>query len=182
MKNEFFNTAGIKALGSRLRMLTERITNDAAGIYKLYDIEMQPKWFPVFFALSHGKEKTITGIATEIGHSHPSVSKIVSEMTKSGLVIDKKDAADGRRNMISLCEIGISYAEKIKHQYTDLERAIEVVDSQATHNLWKAIEEWEFLLEQKSLLCRVTEEKKHRESKNVQIVAYKPQYAKHSNH
>ncbi len=80
-------------------MLTETITNDAAQIYRLYNIDMQPKWFPVFYVLSAGEEKTITAIAKEIGHSHPSVSKIIGEMSKSGLVNDKKDAADGRRNM-----------------------------------------------------------------------------------
>ncbi len=54
---EFFKTAGIKTIGSRLRMLTNKITADAAHIYKLYDIDMQPKWFPVFYALSEGTEK-----------------------------------------------------------------------------------------------------------------------------
>ncbi|MES2458746.1 MAG: helix-turn-helix domain-containing protein, partial [Bacteroidota bacterium] len=126
---DFFKIAGIKAIGSRLRMLTDRITNDATGIYNLYDIEMQPKWFPVFFALSRGEEKTITGIANEIGHSHPSVSKIVSEMIQAGLVKEKKNAADGRRNMVSLSERGINYTEKIRHQYTDLEQAIEAINS-----------------------------------------------------
>ncbi|QJD96227.1 GNAT family N-acetyltransferase [Mucilaginibacter robiniae] len=177
INNDFFKSIGIKALGSRLRMLTEKITYDAAGIYKLYGIEIQPKWFTVFYALSRSEGKTITGIAAEIGHSHPSVSKIVSEMIKAGLVLEKKDAADGRRNIVSLSEKGIGYTEKIQDQYTDVENAIEAVNSQATHNLWKAIEEWEFLLEQKSLLRRVTEEKKRLESADVQIVEYQPQYA-----
>jgi DNA-binding MarR family transcriptional regulator/GNAT superfamily N-acetyltransferase len=177
MRNKFFTAVGIKAIGSRLRMLTESITCDAAGIYKLYDIEMQPKWFPVFYALSNGEMKTITGIATEIGHSHPSVSKIISELIKAGLVVEKKDAADGRRNMVSLSEKGIDYTEKIQDQYSDLEHAIEGISSQATYDLWKAIEEWEFLLEQKSLLRRVNEEKKRRESGDVQIVEYNPKYA-----
>ena len=113
----------------------------------------------------------------EIGHSHPSVSKIVREMIKAGLVLEKKDDADGRRNMVSLSERGISYTVKIQDQYTDVEHAIEAVNSQATHDLWKAIEEWEFLLDQKSLLRRVSEEKKRRESMDVQIVEYKPEYA-----
>jgi DNA-binding MarR family transcriptional regulator/N-acetylglutamate synthase-like GNAT family acetyltransferase len=143
----------------------------------LYNIAMQPKWFPVFYALSNGEEKTITGIANEIGHSHPSVSKISGEMIKAGLVLEKKDPADGRRNMVSLSELGKSYTEKIQDQYTDVEHAIEKINSQATHDLWKAIEEWEYLLGQKSLLRRVKEEKKHRESADVRIVTYKPKYA-----
>jgi N-acetylglutamate synthase-like GNAT family acetyltransferase/DNA-binding MarR family transcriptional regulator len=173
---EFYKAAGIKSIGSRLRMLTNRITEDAAQIYKLYNIEMQPKWFPVFYALSEGNEKTITGIAQEIGHSHPSVSKIISEMTKEGL-IDKKDNSDGRRSMVGLSEKGISYKEKIQDQYKDVEDAIKTLNMQAANDLWKAIEEWEFLLDQKTLLRRVTEQKKQRESNAVRIVDFQPVYA-----
>ena len=173
---EFYKAAGIKAIGSRLRMLTNRITDDAAKIYTLYDIEMQPKWFPVFYALSDGDDKTITGIAQEIGHSHPSVSKIISEMTKAGL-IEKKDNSDGRRSMVGLSEKGLSYKEKIQDQYTDVEYAIKALNTQAANDLWKAIEEWEFLLEQKPLLRRVTEQKKQRESNAVQITDFQPEYA-----
>ena len=172
----FYKIAGIKSIGSRLRMLTNRITDDAAQIYKLYNIEMQPKWFPVFYALSEGEEKTITGIAQEIGHSHPSVSKIISEMTKEGL-IEKKDSSDGRRSMVGLSEKGMSYKEKIQDQYTDVEEAIKSINMQAANDLWKAIEEWEFLLEQKTLLRRVTEQKKQRESNAVKIADYQPEYA-----
>lgn len=177
MNNLFFKTAGIKALGSRLRMLTDAVTNDAASIYKLYGIKLQPKWFPVFYALSEGNSKSITVLADEIGHSHPSVSSIVSEMIQAKLVLNKKDPDDGRRNLVRLSKKGTSYVQKIQDQYVDVESAIEAIESQATYNLWKAIEEWEFLLEQKSLLRRVTEEKKRRESKDVRIVGYKSEYA-----
>ncbi|MET1053995.1 MAG: GNAT family N-acetyltransferase [Pedobacter sp.] len=175
---EFFDKAGKIAIGSRLRMLTEKITEDAAHIYNLYEVDLQPKWFPVFYVLSLGEEKTITAIAKEIGHSHPSVSKIISEMSKKGLVTEKKDSSDGRRNMIKLSKKGNEIHEKIRHQYTDLESAIEQISEQTSHNLWKAIEEWEFILEQKSLLTRVKEHRKKRESGNVEIVDYKPEYQK----
>jgi len=173
----FFNLVGKKAIGSRLRMLTDRITEDAAGVYKLYDIDMQPKWFPVFYALSQDEEKTITGIASEIGHSHPSVSKIISEMIDKGIVKERKDKADARKNMVSLSDKGKTFRHRIAEQYLDVEATIEAISAQATNDLWKAIEEWEFLLEQKSLLKRVIEQKKIRESSDVQIVDYQPLYA-----
>ena len=174
---EFFKEAGIKAIGSRLRMLTDKITDDAAAIYQLYDIDMQPKWFPVFYALSKGQEKTITGLAAEIGHSHPSVSKIIGEMTRAGLVKEGKDAVDGRRNLVRLTEKGNEIIDKIQLQYEDVEAAINAISAQSTHDLWKAIEDWEYLLEQKSFLRRVTEQKKQRESAEVQILDYEPKYA-----
>ncbi len=174
---EFFNKAGKMAIGSRLRMLTETMVEDAARIYKLYDIDFQPKWFPVFYVLQDGSEFTITSIAREIGHSHPSVSKIIAEMVKSGFVTEKKDKADGRRNMVSLSAKGREAGVKIRDQYTDVTSAVEELLAQANHDLWKAIEEWEYLLEQKTLLRRVKEHQKIRESNKVQIVPYEPQYA-----
>jgi DNA-binding MarR family transcriptional regulator/predicted GNAT family N-acyltransferase len=172
----FFDTVGKLALGSRLRLLTERITEDAAQVYRMYDIDMQPKWFPVFYVLSSGDAKTITAIAKEIGHSHPSVSKIISEMVEKGLVKEKKDRADGRRNMVSLSVKGKNITEKIQDQYTDVNDAIEKLSAGTRNDLWKAIGEWEFLLDQQTLLRRVQEQKKQRESGKVKIVSYQPEY------
>jgi len=173
---EFFDTVGKMALGSRLRLLTEKITEDANHIYGLYDVDLQPKWFPVFYVLSKGESKTITAIAKEIGHSHPSVSKIISEMSKKGFVKEKKDKTDGRRNMVSLSAKGKEVTDKIGDQYIDVNNAIEELSASTRNDLWNAIGEWEFLLEQKSLLRRVQEQKKERESKKVEIVDYKPEY------
>ena len=170
----FFDTTGKMALGSRLRLLTERITADAAELYKLYGVGLQPKWFPVFYVLSNSELKTITEIAREIGHSHPSVSKIISEMASKGLVKEKKDKADGRRNMVCLSAKGRMITEKIQDQYTDVGNAIESISASTRNDLWKAIAEWEFLLEQQSLLQRVQEQKKRRESASVTIIDYQP--------
>ena len=173
---DFFNQVGKIAIGSRLRLLTEKITEDAGKIYNLYGIDMQPKWFPVYYALSNGEAKSVTVIAKEIGHSHPSVSKIVREMAKAGFVQEKKDKDDGRRNVVELSATGKEVSEKIKDQYTDLNNAINDLSSQALNDLWEAIGEWEYLLEQKNLYRRVLEQKKQRESEKIQIVEYSPKY------
>jgi len=173
---DFYNNAGKMALGSRLRRLSEQITEDAGQVYKMYNVSLQPKWFPVFHALSQGQDKTITAIAEEIGHSHPSVSTIIKEMIKQGIVIEKKDKLDGRKTVVALSKKGKEVVNTIAPQYVDVTNAIEEALSQTRYDLWKAIEEWEFLLNQKSLLRRVQEQKKLRESRDVQIVDYKPDY------
>ena len=35
------------ALGSRLRYLSTKVTEDAEKIYTAYEIQLKPKWFPV---------------------------------------------------------------------------------------------------------------------------------------
>ncbi|NBA86132.1 GNAT family N-acetyltransferase [Emticicia sp. CRIBPO] len=173
---EFFEKTGKFAIGSRLRMLNEKISKDAPEIYRLFNVELQPKWFPAFHVLSQGEEKTITQLAKEIGHSHPSVSKIITEMSKKGLVTEKKDEEDKRRNIVTLTEKGREISEKIAFQYQDVNATVEEMLAQTENDLWKALGEWEKLLEQKSLLERVIEKKKERESKMVKIVEFKPEY------
>jgi DNA-binding MarR family transcriptional regulator/N-acetylglutamate synthase-like GNAT family acetyltransferase len=173
---DFYTRTGKMALGSRLRRLSEEMTEQAAGIYDLYEIDLQPKWFPVFYSLSAMQEKSITDIAREIGHTHPSVSQIVREMAIKGYVVEKKGTADGRKNFVLLSPAGQQLREKMQPQLDDVTSAIEKAMKEAHHDLWKAIGEWEFLLEQKTLLHRVREEKKIRESARIQIVDFIPAY------
>lgn len=176
---DIFQKTGKVALGSRLRLFSARITDDAAKIYDLYNIEFSPKWFPVFFVLSMDGQKTITEIADQIGHSQPSVTKIIKEMEKSGLVEGNLQAADKRRNLVGLTDKGVSLIEKLKVQSDDIEQAMDSLIAESTHNLWEALAEWEFLLDQKSLLGRVRDQKKRRESLDVQIVPYRNEYQSH---
>lgn len=173
---DFFDKVGKAALGSRLRLMTAVVTDDAAKIYELYGVEFVPKWFPVFYTLAEEREITITDIANEIGHSQPSVSKIIQEMIGAGVIEESAKTEDKRKNNVILTEKGILISKKIKQQLEDIDVAIEGIIAESKHNLWAALEEWEFLLEQKSLIKRVSEQKKKRESKDVKIVYYKAEY------
>jgi GNAT superfamily N-acetyltransferase/DNA-binding MarR family transcriptional regulator len=172
----FFQEVGKIAMGSRIRFLAETITEDAAQIYQLYGIEMNPKWFPVFYVLSKTEGETISSIAESIGHSHVSVSKIVGEMRKAKVVIEKANTGDRRRTLVALSSLGLKIAKKIEEQYIDVNAAIEEISTQSTQDLWQALEEWEKILKRKSLLKRVADLKIQRESPEVKIVSYQPKY------
>ncbi|MDR6763328.1 DNA-binding MarR family transcriptional regulator/N-acetylglutamate synthase-like GNAT family acetyltransferase [Flavobacterium sp. 2755] len=173
---EFFDKVGKAAIGSRLRLMTAVLTDDASKIYELYGADFVPKWFPVFYTLTEERELTITEIANEIGHSQPSVSKIIQEMTAAGLVQESLKTDDKRKNNVVLTEKGFLFAKNIQQQLKDIDVAIENLIAESKHNLWAALEEWEFLLGQKSMFKRVSDQKKIRESKDVKIVEYKPEY------
>ncbi|NCD68685.1 bifunctional helix-turn-helix transcriptional regulator/GNAT family N-acetyltransferase [Mucilaginibacter agri] len=174
---EFYDKVGKLAIGSRMRRLTELHMDQAGKVYEQYNVEMQPKWFPVFYSLCNGEEKTITQIAHEIGHSHPSVSTIVKEMTRKGIIEESpRKRGDARKNYVMLTEKGLSFDAPLQFQFMDVNSAIEKALAETQHNLWKAIAEWEFILEQRSLDKRVQDERKLRESKEIEIVDYDPKY------
>ena len=171
---DFFDKTGKMAIGSRMRLLTDRITADAADIYRLYGNDFKPKWFPVFFVLADGEAKTVTSIAHEIGHSHPSVSNIVKDMKAHGLIIDNTGHSDGRCNLVRLSKKGIGMVASIRETCDDVDSAVEGVCREAAHDLWRAIDEWERLLTEKSLLQRVKEVRKMREKADMAVIPYEP--------
>ena len=172
----FFEKTGKMALGSRLRILSDRITEESMSIYDLYDVGLKPKWFPVFYTLTSSDPQAVTDLAREIGHSHPSVVKIIREMSREGIVKEKKDRRDGRKNLIELTPKGKQLAQKITQQYEDVTDALDQILERTQHNLWNAIDEFEYLLDQKSLFARVLEQKKLNERKKVKIVPYTPEH------
>jgi DNA-binding MarR family transcriptional regulator len=133
---DFYTRTGKMALGSRLRRLSESMTEQAAGIYDLYQVDLQPKWFPVFYSLSPTEEKSITDIAREIGHTHPSVSQIVRELAAKGYIIEKKGEADGRKNFVLLSPAGLAIREKMQAQLDDVTMAIEKAMKETHHEEW----------------------------------------------
>lgn len=169
---DFFEKTGKLAIGSRLRILTDIITRDAAAIYELYGLDFKPKWFPVFYSLVDEKPQSITMIAKEIGQSHPSVSTIVKEMLSKEIVTEVEDPEDRRRSLICLSEKGKRIAHELIVWLRDVNRAVEQISDESEHDLWGAIADWERLLAQKSLLQRVKDIKKERESGEVEIVPF----------
>ncbi|KAM3114780.1 bifunctional helix-turn-helix transcriptional regulator/GNAT family N-acetyltransferase [Phormidesmis sp. 146-33] len=173
---DFYSQTGKLALGSRLRRLSENLTEDGAKIYALYDVALDPKWFPVFYVLSQKQSASITEIAQIIGHSHPSVSQIVKEMSKSGLTTTQKDPTDARVSVVQLSDAGKRLIPKIEKQHIDVRQAVEGLLLEVQHDLWKAIEEFEFLLAHQSFFERVQAVRKTRECQHVEIVDYVPQF------
>ncbi|TDX01940.1 DNA-binding MarR family transcriptional regulator [Dinghuibacter silviterrae] len=166
------------ALGSRLRRLSERLTDQAGAIYALYGNDLQPKWFPVFYVLAEGGERSITDIAVDIGHSHASVSQIAGELAEKGYIKEKKGKNDARKRFIALTQKGKALAAAMQAQYEDVRTAVEQTMKEANHDLWRAIEDWEFLLDRKDLLGRVQDVRRAREAKRLRIVDFRPEHAK----
>lgn len=173
---ELFEKSGITSLGSRLRWLSDLVTRDASEIYRLYDIDIKPKWFPVLYMLFYGDDSSVTGIAKAIGQTHPSVSNMVKEMSEAGLITYCKDESDRRATVLYLTDKGRALKNPLKRACADVEAVVRSIDGTSDNKLWEAIGRWEEALLEKSLLTRVCEEKKRAIARTVRIVDYAPEY------
>lgn len=87
-------------------------------------------------------------------------------MKAVGLVSDAKSSEDRRATTVALTEKGKSLEKSLKSVCDDVKHTVEEIE----HNggrLWDAMNHWEKSLSDKSLLHRVIERKKRKESLHV---------------
>lgn len=173
----FYNDIGEMALGSRLRRISDRFSENARKIYSLYEVDLDPKWFPVFYSLSSNTKMSVTQIAKMIGHSHPSVSQIAKEMAQEGLVKLEKKEDDRRITELSLSSKGVRIIPKIADQYQDVSNAVRQLIEECGQNIWLALDEVEHALNKQDFYSRVIAIRKIREQKLVELIDYEPRFA-----
>ncbi|NQZ82802.1 MAG: GNAT family N-acetyltransferase [Colwellia sp.] len=173
---DFYALTGKMALGSRLRRLADTITSEATKVYESYGVGIDPKWFPVFFMLTQKEQASISEIASDIGHSHASVSQIVKEMTKKGITTTLKSVEDSRVNVVKLSEQGKKLQPLLAQQCQDVEQAVTELLAESESDLWQAIEQTELRLDENNFYQRVRGERKKREKTLIKIIEYSDQY------
>ncbi|WP_278021916.1 MarR family winged helix-turn-helix transcriptional regulator [Flavobacterium ginsengisoli] len=147
---------GILAISTRLQRLSEQLRKDGALVYKSFDIDFEPKWFPVIYTLHIKEMLSVVEIANEIGYSHPSTISLLKELEKQKIISSKKDKLDERKRLIVLTAKGKELVLKMRPVWTIMKNALnEIADNQ--NNLLKAIEEAEQKLATQGFFQRISE-------------------------
>lgn len=124
MDFDFIKELGYKALDSRLKRISDRMSHDIRKFYKEFGIDVEPNWYLVFMLLKKKGEISITDIAEPLGYSHPSVVVIVKKMNENGYLIIKKDSVDKRKQIISLSPKAIEMLPQLEQIWDSCEKAI----------------------------------------------------------
>ena len=145
--------SGILALSTRLQRLSEQLRKDGAMLYKSFNIEFEPKWFPVIYTLHNKGVLSIVEIANEIGYTHPSTISLLKELEKQKLIRSKKDKEDERKRLIVLTKKGEDLILQMKPVWDIISQVLnEITDNE--NNLLKAINEAESKIANQSFIQR----------------------------
>ncbi|MBF7093325.1 MarR family transcriptional regulator [Flavobacterium sp. ALJ2] len=147
------NESGILALSTRLQRLSEQLRKDGAMLYKSFDIEFEPKWFPVIYTLHNKGVLSIVEIANEIGYTHPSTISLLKELEKHKLIRSKKDKEDERKRLIVLTTKGQELILQMKPVWDIISEVLNEITNNE-NNLLKAINEAESKIANQSFLQR----------------------------
>ncbi|WP_316753479.1 MarR family winged helix-turn-helix transcriptional regulator [Pedobacter gandavensis] len=144
---------GILALSTRLQRLSEQLRKDGALLYNTYEIDFEPKWFPVIYTLHHKQPLGVVELATEIGYTHPSTISLLKELEKQKLIGSKKDKKDERKRLIQLTAKGEELILKMQPVWALMTQILTDITN-TENNLLKAMTETEEKLKQLSFIQR----------------------------
>ena len=144
---------GVLAISTRLQRLSDQFRKDGASLYNAYDIDFEPKWFPVIYTLSHKKVLSIVELAIEIGYTHPSTISLLKELEKQKLIRSKKDKKDERKRLVQLTPKGEELIIQMQPVWEVMTQVLKEI-METEHNLLKAITEVEAGLKKHTFLQR----------------------------
>ncbi|KFF26610.1 MarR family winged helix-turn-helix transcriptional regulator [Chryseobacterium vrystaatense] len=124
MNQDFIKELGYKALDSRLKRISDRMSHDVRKFYKEMNIEVEPNWYLVFMLLQKNIEMSIVDIAEPLGYSHPSVVAIIKKMVDKNYLNIRKDNTDKRKQMVSLTEKAVDMLPQLEQIWDSCEKAI----------------------------------------------------------
>ena len=164
------------ALGSRLKILSEKLYNMVDQIYKENNISFQSCWFPVIYTLQQKGAMGITDIAYELGVTHSAISQLTKKIVKEGLIEIQTDPKDDRRRPITLTEYGKEQCKKMTPTWNDILLSVQELQRRADVDLMKALTKFENELENQNIDTLVIERIKKRQTDTVEIIEYQPKY------
>jgi DNA-binding MarR family transcriptional regulator/GNAT superfamily N-acetyltransferase len=175
-KLNFVKQLGEVAFGTRLRLLTDRFTQDGVKIYQSQNIDFEPRWFTMFYLLSKRSPLSISEITRELGFTQPAVTQIANILLKKGLVKIVKHKEDTRKKMLSLSHKGISLLPSLEPVWESFEEAVRELFASTGYDVLLMIEKLETALDEKDMYERVTKKIKLKQSEGVEIIDYAPGY------
>ncbi|WP_228479095.1 MarR family winged helix-turn-helix transcriptional regulator [Flavobacterium soyangense] len=71
-----------------------------------FELNFEPKWFPIIYTLNVRKSVNVVELANEIRYTHPSTILLLKEFEKNKLIKSQKGKVDQRKCIITLSAKG----------------------------------------------------------------------------
>jgi DNA-binding MarR family transcriptional regulator len=154
---DLISELGTLAFASRLKRLSDWGMQSTLDVYKFYEIDFEPRFFPLFYYLSQKGEASIMELAENLNISHPAVIQIAKDLEKKGLIISKKSAEDARKRNLKISKKGKNLLPKLQKIWAEIRAMNDEMIQTREHNIMIAIKEIEEVWAEKSYLERFKE-------------------------
>ncbi|HMS65716.1 MAG TPA: helix-turn-helix domain-containing GNAT family N-acetyltransferase [Ignavibacteria bacterium] len=166
---------GFIALGTRFRVITDRLMQDADKVYKSMGIDFEPRWFTVFFLINQRKQITTTELSEMLGYSQPAITQIVNSLLKKKIVKVVKSKNDSRKKFITIAPKGDEMLLKLIPVWQEIENAVKDLSTSTGYDILFVLSKIESELDKKSIHNRVMDRIKEKQRSEVNITEYEPE-------
>ncbi len=163
---------GYIAIGTRLRMLTDKFLTDADKIYKSLDVDFEPRLFTVFYLINQKKSITITELAEQLGYTQPAVTQIANTLVLKILISAVKEKKDSRKKILTITKKGEDLLLELIPVWQDIENSVKELINETGYDVLFVLSKLESELEKKDIFTRVMEKTKKRQIDEVKIFEY----------
>jgi DNA-binding MarR family transcriptional regulator len=143
------------ALATRLKRLSERLSQDVSKIYKESEADFEAKWYLVLELLSRQKLLGITEISELLQLSHPAVVQFVDQLLKRNLVKVSTDKNDARRRLVALSGAGKKLLQQIEPVLNVIKEENRLWINEASYDILNLLTELEQALDERSMYQRI---------------------------
>ncbi len=153
---DLLQNLGALAIAARMKRMSETIMRSGAEVYRHYEVDFEPKWFPLFYYLSENGESGIMEIADKLKVTHPAIIQIAKELEKKGLINSKKCEDDARKRKLKLSKKGLDLLPIMKKIWDEIKNVNLKILNNLEHNLLAGLEEMENTWEENNYLKNFT--------------------------
>ena len=154
MPQNIINQLGELAIGARMRRLYDVLSRDVMKIYEDNGLDFETKHFTLFYLVSQREGIGIMEIADELSLTHPAIIHLAKELEKKGYIESVKSPGDNRKRLLRLSKKGKKSLPAFQKVWDKINRLNKKLVQSRQHNLLKALEEMEVLLEEQSYYKR----------------------------
>lgn len=167
---------GYIALGTRFRIITDRLMQDADKVYKKLGIDFEPRWFTVFYQINQNRNITITELADQLGYSQPAITQIVNPLIRKKIIKAVRSKDDSRKKVITVTQKGEDLLLKLIPVWQDIESALKDLSIATGYDILFVLNKLESELDKKNIYSRVMEKIKDRQLSEVKIIEFDPEH------
>lgn len=165
---------GELAFATRLKRLAESLQSDVGRIYREMNVDFEPKWFTMLYALYHNETMSVVELSNLLKLTHPAIIQFGEQMQAKKLVVFIRDKKDARKKLIQLTAKGKNIFQGIEPILQEIEIANREFLRESGADVLGIVEKMERQLEVKSMYKRVNERLANNFRKEVEVVDYSP--------
>lgn len=161
------------ALGSRLRLLSDRLFEGVELVYQKQNTGIEARWFLFLSALQARGESSVSELADELGQTHAAVSQLSKKLIEKGL-IQQRAGSDKRKSMLQLSAEGERQFAAMQPLLRSVREAVREIVAQTGYPLMDALVAFDAELDRTPIHQRILAVHARRNDAIVEIVPFQP--------